>query len=185
MALSLQKDQRLSLKKPDNTPLDEIFIGLGWDASDCQGDVDLDANFSTFGANKAHLEDVYYGRKSGCNNAVSHGGDNRTGEGAGDDERIQVQLSKLPANAEHCFVSVTSYTSHKFNVVKNAYVRIVDKKTGDELCRFNLTEKYDSTAIVMARIYRKDGEWKIHAMGAPAEGIAVTQIRASMIALIP
>lgn len=186
MSLPLTKGQRLPLKKGDNTALVKICAALGWDITPSAGRVDLDANFSTFDKNKNLLENIYFGNKNGCAGAVAHGGDNLTGAGDGDDETIQIDLSKLPANVEHAFVTVTSYTGQKFTVVEKAFVRIYDAtKPADELCRFDLTDKFPNTAIIMARIYRHNGEWKIHALGVPADGAKVTDITRAMVAQIP
>jgi tellurium resistance protein TerZ len=173
MAINLSKGQKLSLKKDDGQAITSILLGLGWDVGSQQ--IDLDASCATFDQNRQLLETIYFGNKNSKNGAIKHSGDNLTGEGEGDDQ-ILVDLNSLPASVQNVVLTVTSYRGQRFTSVKNAYVRIVNRKDSQELCRYNLTEKYDTTGIIMARLYRHNGEWKVAAMGEPANGKTISDL---------
>jgi tellurium resistance protein TerZ len=171
MAVKLTKGQKVSLSKDLNggNALGVIKMGLGWDTG--SRDVDLDASCVLLGADKALIDQVWFRQlKSKCG-AIVHSGDNRTGAGDGDDEVISVDLNKVPA-----IFTVTSYGGQKFDVVDNAFVRIVNGAGGAELCRFELSAKVPNTAMIMARLYRHGGEWKFAAIGDPADGKTVQDL---------
>ncbi|EIA08710.1 TerD family protein [Flavobacterium frigoris] len=100
-------------------------------------------------------------------------GDNRTGEGDGDDEQIIVKLDSLDEKYKKIIFLVTIYqgkqNNQHFGLVENAFIRAVDAK-GKEIAKFNLSG--DSSlngmcAMVFAEAYRKDNEWKFRAIGEP------------------
>ena len=181
MTISLQKGQRISLKKVAPS-LTAGFIGLGWDTNitDTGTDFDLDASVFLLGANDKLVSEkhfIFY------NNLVSPDpdqsikllGDNRTGEGEGDDEGIIVDLRKVPTEVAKVVITVTIYEADKrkqnFGQVTNAYIRLVDVQTKEEVLRYDLSEDFSvETAVVMAELYNKDGEWRINAMGTGFEG---------------
>jgi tellurium resistance protein TerD len=181
MTISLQKGQRVSLKKVAPS-LTAGFIGLGWDtnATDTGTDFDLDVSVFLLGANDKLISDqhfIFY------NNLVSPDpdqsikllGDNRTGEGEGDDEGIIVDLRKVPAEVVKVVVTVTIYEADKrkqnFGQVINAYIRLVDVQTKEEVLRYDLSEDFSiETAVIMAELYNKDDEWRINAVGSGFEG---------------
>jgi tellurium resistance protein TerD len=181
MTISLQKGQRVSLKKVAPS-LTAGFIGLGWDTNttDTGTDFDLDASVFLLGANDKLVSDqhfIFY------NNLVSPDpdqsvkllGDNRTGEGAGDDEGIIVDLRKVPPEVVKIVITVTIYEADKrkqnFGQVTNAYIRLVDVQTKEEVLRYDLSEDFSvETAVVMAELYNKDNEWRINAVGSGFEG---------------
>ncbi|PNB53251.1 chemical-damaging agent resistance protein C, partial [Pseudomonas sp. GW456-E7] len=102
-------------------------------------------------------------------------GDNRTGEGDGDDEQIIVDFSKIPAHIEKIGITVTIHDaearSQNFGQVSNAFVRVVDEETQNELLRFDLGEDFSiETAVVVCELYRHGGEWKFNAIGSGFSG---------------
>ena len=173
MAVTLSKGQNVSLSKTDPA-LKHILIGLGWDARSSDGQpFDLDASLFMTGENKKVPSDAYfifYNQLKSPEGAVEHTGDNLTGDGEGDDESILVQLEKIPANISSLFVTVTIHDAEirrqNFGPVSNAFVRLVNHETGQEVLRFDLTEDYSTeTAMVFGEVYRYGGEWKFRAIG--------------------
>ena len=173
MAVTLSKGQNVSLSKTDPL-LKHILIGLGWDARSSDGqDFDLDASvFMTADNGKVPSDDyfVFYNQlKSPCG-SVQHTGDNLTGDGDGDDESVIVELEKVPANIKSLFVTVTIHDAEtrrqNFGQVSNAFVRLVNHETGQEVLRFDLSEDYSTeTAMVFGEVYRHNGDWKFRAIG--------------------
>lgn len=173
MAVTLSKGQNVSLSKTDPL-LKHILIGLGWDARSSDGqDFDLDASvFMTTDNGKVPSDDyfVFYNQlKSPCG-SVQHTGDNLTGDGDGDDESVIVELEKVPANIRSLFVTVTIHDAEtrrqNFGQVSNAFVRLVNHETGQEVLRFDLSEDYSTeTAMVFGEVYRHNGDWKFRAIG--------------------
>ena len=173
MAVTLSKGQNVSLSKTDPL-LKHILIGLGWDARSSDGqDFDLDASvFMTADNDKVPSDDyfVFYNQlKSPCG-SVQHTGDNLTGDGDGDDESVIVELEKVPANIKSLFVTVTIHDAEtrrqNFGQVSNAFVRLVNHETGQEVLRFDLSEDYSiETAMVFGEVYRHNGDWKFRAIG--------------------
>lgn len=178
MAISLQKGQKVSLTK-DNAGLDKILIGLGWDEipqkrgffSKAQ-DIDCDASAilcrdGKF-TNKSDI--VYFGNLRHNSGAVQHMGDNLTGAGEGDDEQILVELSKIPAGYDKLVVVVNIYDAVKrnqhFGMISNAFIRLVDARNNQELCRYNLSENYEGMrAMIFGEVYLHGSEWKFSAIG--------------------
>ena len=173
MAVTLSKGQNVSLSKTDPL-LKHILIGLGWDARSSDGhDFDLDASvFMTADNGKVPSDDyfVFYNQlKSPCG-SVQHTGDNLTGDGDGDDESVIVELEKVPANIKSLFVTVTIHDAEtrrqNFGQVSNAFVRLVNHETWQEVLRFDLSEDYSTeTAMVFGEVYRHNGDWKFRAIG--------------------
>lgn len=179
MAVNLTKGQKVDLTKT-NPGLKKIMVGLGWDVNRYDGgfDFDLDASAFLLGANGKVSRDadfVFYSNAADPTGAVQYGGDNKTGEGEGDDEKIFVDLQTLPATVEKIDFTVTIYDAatrrQNFGQVSNAYVRIVDEATGAELIRYDLEEDFSiETAVVVGEIYRHNGEWKFNAIGSGFQG---------------
>lgn len=178
MGVTLTKGGRVSLTK-DNPGLKKIVVGLGWDVNAFDGnDFDLDASAFLLGSNKKCPSDeefIFYGHKEHPSGAVIHSGDNRTGDGEGDDETLNVDLSKVPANIQSVVFSVTIYNAEalrqNFGQVDNAYIRIFNEDTGEELTKYDLTEDFSvETAIVAGELYRKDGGWSFRAVGSGFTG---------------
>ena len=181
MVVSLAKGQRVSLEKVA-PGLTEIFVGLGWDTKVTDGgfDFDLDASLFLLGSNEKLISDnhfIFYNNLTSPDpdKSVEHTGDNLTGDGDGDDEVININLQKVPSDVQKIVVVVTIHEaeqrSQNFGQVDNAYVRIVDAKTNAEATRFDLTEDGSvETAMIMAELYRKNGEWRVNAVGAGYQG---------------
>ncbi|MBD2395656.1 TerD family protein [Cyanobacterium aponinum FACHB-4101] len=181
MAISLQKGQRVSLDKVA-PGLNAAFIGLGWDVNttDTGGDFDLDASVFLLNSNEKLISDqhfIFYNNLTSPDpeKSIKHMGDNLTGEGDGDDEVIIVDLRKVPTDINRIVVTVTIYDADKrkqnFGQVRNAFVRLVNVETKEEVLRYDLEEDFSTeTALIMAEIYRKDGEWRMNAVGAGYQG---------------
>ena len=174
MAINLQKGQRESIKAPKFT------IGLGWDtnSSTTGKEFDLDASAFILGENKKILSErhfVFYNNLKSPNEAVVHTGDNRTGEGEGDDEQIIVDLSKIEDNATEICIVITIHEAEQrgqnFGQVRNSFIRIFDTNTNEELLKYELEEDFSiETAVEFGRIYRRSGEWKFEAVGMGMKG---------------
>lgn len=170
---NLRKGERVSLTK-DNPNLDKIHVGLGWDVNQYgTGDYDLDASVFMLGANDK-IQDirhfVFFNNLQSPEGAIKHTGDNRTGDGDGDDESIKVQLSKVPTSVEKIVFVVTIYDAmarrQNFGQIENAFIRIDDESTGGTLLKYDLTEDYSSaSSVIVGEIYRHGAEWKFNAKG--------------------
>lgn len=179
MPINLSKGQKVSLTK-GNPRLKKIMVGLGWDvnAFDTGADFDLDASAFLAGANGKCPKDtdfIFYGNLEHSSGAVKHMGDNLTGEGDGDDEQIEVDLTLVPNNIEKIAFTVTIYDAESrrqnFGQVSNAYCRIVDESTGTEIVHFDLGEDFSiETAVVVGELYKHNGEWKFNAIGSGFQG---------------
>lgn len=181
MPINLQKGQRISLDKS----LQYALVGLGWDTNRYDGgyDFDLDASAFMLGENGKLLRDedfVFYNNLNGRDGAVVHTGDNLTGEGEGDDEVIMINLSKMPKEIKKIAICVTIHEAEarrqNFGQVSNAYIRIAkvaneSDMVGETVLRFDLEEEFSiETALVVAEIYFKNGEWKFNAVAAGYQG---------------
>ena len=179
MTISLSKGQRIDLTKM-NPGLKKAIIGLGWDTNKYTGgdDFDLDASAFLLHANgKANgIEDfVFYNNLNAYSGAVVHTGDNRDGQGDGDDEQIKLDFDKIPQHIYRIGITVTIHESERrhqnFGQVSNAFVRLVDEQTGSEILRYDLGEDFSiETAVVVCELYRHDGEWKFQAVGSGFSG---------------
>ncbi|MFJ7061656.1 TerD family protein [Streptomyces griseobrunneus] len=164
--VNLQKNQTVSLVKGGAPLLSQVKMGLGWEPAFRGKDIDLDASVIAYGPNRNHLDSCYFGKLSILNGAIKHSGDNLTGEGAGDDEVIVVDLGRIPAEATGLVFTVNSFTGQKFNEVAKAYCRLIDAATGEELVRFDLTGTEPQTGVMMAKLIKQfTGEWEMTAMG--------------------
>ena len=186
MGISLVKGQKVNLAKDGGGSLDNILVGLGWDAASSKGkgllgslfgggqaNIDCDASVMILNNDGKFVrrEDlVYFGNLIHPSGAVRHMGDNLTGEGEGDDEQVLVQLSKLPADCGKIVFIVNIYDCVKrnqhFGMINNAFIRIVDGTSNKEFLRYNLTEDYaGKTSLIVGEIYKHNGEWKFAAVG--------------------
>ncbi|MFC8696978.1 TerD family protein [Streptomyces parvus] len=164
--VSLQKNQTVSLVKGGAPLLSRVRMGLGWEPAFRGKDIDLDASVIAYGPNRNHLDSCYFGKLTILNGAIKHSGDNLTGEGAGDDETIVVDLGRIPADATGLVFTVNSFTGQKFNEVAKAYCRLIDDASGEELVRFDLTGAEPQTGVMMAKLIKQfTGEWEMTAMG--------------------
>jgi tellurium resistance protein TerD len=173
MALSLQKGGNLSLSKTDPS-LSKILIGLGWDERSTDGTgFDLDASaflLTASGKVRGDADFIFYNQLKSTDGSVEHTGDNRTGQGDGDDESMKVDLSKVPAEVTKVAFTVTIHDAEarrqNFGQVANAFIRVVNDVTGTEIVRYDLAEDYSTeTAMVFGELYRNNEEWKFRAVG--------------------
>ncbi|GAA4924575.1 TerD family protein [Streptomyces coeruleoprunus] len=164
--VSLQKNQTVSLVKGGRPLLSQVKMGLGWEPAYRGKDIDLDASVIAYGPQRNHLDSCYFGKLTILGGAIRHSGDNLTGEGAGDDEVITVDLGRLPAEATGLVFTVNSFSGQKFTEVAKAYCRLMDASTGEELVRFDLTSAEPQTGVMMCKLIRQySGEWEMTAMG--------------------
>ncbi|MFI1656715.1 TerD family protein [Streptomyces sp. NPDC020472] len=164
--VSLQKNQTVSLVKGGRPLLSQVKMGLGWEPAYRGKDIDLDASVIAYGPQRNHLDSCYFGKLTILGGSVKHSGDNLTGEGAGDDEVITVDLGRLPADATGLVFTVNSFSGQKFTEVAKAYCRLIDGTTGEELVRFDLTSAEPQTGVMMAKLIKQfSGEWEMTAMG--------------------
>ncbi len=180
MAVSLQKGQKVSLKKGDSA-LKAVMVGLGWDEAPRQAKglfaskpapIDCDASVIMLNNGKLRKQEdmVYFSVLRHFSGAVTHQGDNLTGEGEGDDEQIFFDLERVPQEYDKMVVVVNIYQAKQrkqnFGMIQNAFIRIVDHATNQEMFRFSLTDDMAGmTAMVFGEIYRHNGEWKFTAVG--------------------
>ncbi|MCI8494556.1 MAG: TerD family protein [Lachnospiraceae bacterium] len=179
MPVNLQKGQKVSLTK-GNPGLSKVVIGLGWDVNqyDTGGAFDLDAAAFLLGDNgKASMSEdfVFYGNLSHPTGCVQHMGDNLTGAGDGDDEQVKVDLAKVPADITKIAFTVTIYEAEQrrqnFGQVNNAFIRVYNEETGEELVRYDLAEDFSiETAVVFGELYKNNNEWKFNAIGCGYQG---------------
>lgn len=178
MAISLSKGGNLSLTKTDPN-LNKLLIGLGWDERATSGaEFDLDASVFLLAGNgrvRGDHDFIFYNQLKSDNGAVEHTGDNRTGQGDGDDEVIKVNLSLVPADVDKIMLPVTIHDAQarnqNFGQVANAFIRVVNEETGAEVVRFDLAEDYSiETAMVFGEVYRHNSEWKFRAVGQGYSG---------------
>ena len=174
--VNLVKGQKINLEKTDGGSLTKVFMGLGWDPAPGQDDIDLDASCICFDSSKNVVDTIYFGNLDGAGGSIVHSGDNLTGDGEGDDEVINVDLSRVPSNIESLVFTINSFQGQTFNDVANCFARLVDSSSRKELCIFKLAEKGANTAVIMCRIYRYNGQWKISAMGNPASGTTASDL---------
>ena len=173
MAVSLSKGGNVSLSK-EAPGVTAMTIGLGWDPRATDGQAfDLDGSAFILNANGKVDSDsdfVFYNNKTGASGALTHMGDNLTGQGDGDDETIEIDLAKMPASVDKIAVCVTIHDAESrnqnFGQVSKAYIRILNKNTGSEIARYDLSEDASTdTAMIFGEIYRNGSEWKFRAVG--------------------
>ena len=179
MSISLQKGQKVSLSK-DNAGLSQVLVGLGWDEVQQKRGLfapkpqAIDCDASAILLQNGHFVDktdvVYFGNLRHKSGTVQHMGDNLTGAGDGDDEQIIVDLAKIPAQYDKIVLVVNIYQAvqrkQHFGMIQNAFIRLVDARNNNEMCKYNLTENYSGmTAMIFGEIYRHNGEWKFNAIG--------------------
>lgn len=174
MAINLEKGQRVAVELPKFT------IGLGWDTnnSDTGTDFDLDASAFILAENGKILSDeyfVFYNNLQSPDESVQHTGDNLTGEGEGDDESINIDLSKIDPRATEIIFVVTIHKAperrQNFGQVRNAFIRIYNTVSGEEILRYDLDEDFSvETAVEFGRLYKRGGQWKFEAIGTGQKG---------------
>ena len=199
MAINLQKGQKIDLTK-GNSGLTKLMVGLGWDPVEgppkksggllgslfgggggARANFDCDASVFMLDDKGKNKNLVYFGNlKSPCG-SVEHKGDNRTGQGDGDDEQIIVDLSKVPADIHRLVFVVNIYDCEKrkqdFGMIKNAFIRVVNQANNQELLKFNLSENYaGKTTLITGEVYKHNGEWKFSALGESTTDTGLKQL---------
>ncbi|BES86202.1 tellurium resistance protein TerE [Pectobacterium araliae] len=173
MAVSLVKGGNVSLTKEAPT-MNIAMVGLGWDARVTDGQAfDLDASVFMVGEDGKVLSDanfIFFNNKLSPCASVEHQGDNRTGEGDGDDEQVKIHLAKVPAEVKKLVFSVTIYDAEgrkqNFGMVSNSFMRVYNNDTSAEIARFDLSEDASTeTAMIFGELYRNGTEWKFKAVG--------------------
>lgn len=173
MSVSLTKGGNLSLSKEEPN-LKRVLIGLGWEARSTSGQAfDLDASgfmLKTDGKVRSDADFIFYNQLKSADGSVVHNGDNRTGEGDGDDETISIELAKVPSEIDKIAFSVTihdaSARNQNFGMVAKAYIRVLNEETGREITKYDLSEDASTeTAMIFGELYRHNGEWKFRAVG--------------------
>ena len=178
MPISLSKGGNVSLSK-EAPGLKDIVIGLGWDTRATEGaDFDLDASlFMLKDDDKVRSDSdfIFYNNKTSSDGSVEHLGDNLTGEGAGDDEQIKVNLDGVPQDVSKLSVGVTIHDAdtrrQNFGMVSNAFIRVINGADNSEIARYDLSEDASTeTAMVFGEVYRRGSEWKFKAVGQGFQG---------------
>jgi len=179
MAINLSKGQKISLEKESGGELGKIVMGLGWDPIEKKGffgfgggkeDVDLDASCLMFDAQNQPVDVVWFRQLKSQDGSIQHSGDNRTGAGDGDDEQISVDLNRVPQTVKSLVFVVNSFLGQNFSQISNATCRLIDGRNNSEVARYDLSCQGGHTAQIMAKLYRHNGEWKLHAIGENCMG---------------
>ncbi|TCM66453.1 tellurium resistance protein TerZ [Acinetobacter calcoaceticus] len=196
MGISLEKGQKISLAKNDGSQLTQIYLGAGWDVAKSSGgmfgklfggggdSIDLDASLIMLDANKAIVDVVYFGQLKSRDGSVVHSGDNLTGEGDGDDEKIHVNLNQVPSNIETLVFTISSFRGQTFEKVENAFCRLVDASSNVEVAKYNLSQRGSYTALIVAKLYRHNGEWKMGALGETCQGKTFKDMMPAILPLV-
>ena len=179
MPISLKKGEKVDLTK-SNPGLTKLIIGLGWDTNKYDGGHNFDLDAAAFLlSNTSKVSDgsdfIFYNNKEHSSKSVIHMGDNLTGDGDGDDEQVKVDLSLVPATVEKISFTVTineaAERNQNFGQVQNAYIRVLNESSNEELIRYDLGEDFSiEAAVIVAEIYRHSGEWKFNAIGSGFQG---------------
>lgn len=197
MSISLQKGQKVSLSKEGRKGLNQVIVGLGWDeaqkkkggllgglfSSGSNQNIDCDASAIMLRGGKLmdRNDIVFFGNLTHGSRSVRHMGDNLTGAGDGDDEQIVIELNSVPAEYDRIVIVVNIYQAVKrhqhFGMIENAFIRIVDARNNQELCRYNLSDNYNNmTAMIFGEVYRHNGEWKFNAIGQATADPGLSQL---------
>lgn len=198
MGIQLEKGQKISLNKQDGTQLSKIFLGAGWDVAKAstgggffskilstgQENIDLDTALIMLDANKSIVDAVYFGQLKSRDGSVQHSGDNLTGAGDGDDEIIHVNLAKVSANVHSLVFTISSFRGQSFENVENAFCRVVDANSNVEIAKYNLSQRGKYTALIVAKLYRHNGQWKMGALGETCNGRTFKEMLPAILPLL-
>ena len=200
MSINLQKGQRIDLTK-GNAGLNKILVGLGWDPVEqkksgggllgglfgggggATANVDCDASVILLKNDRLTAKEdvVYFGNLKGANGAVRHSGDNLTGAGDGDDEQVMIELKSIPSDYNRLIFVVNIYDAVKrkqhFGMIQNAFIRVVNSATNEELLRYNLSDDYSGqTSLLTGEIYRHNDDWKFGAIGTGTQDSSIGEV---------
>ncbi|MFJ7908001.1 TerD family protein [Kitasatospora sp. NPDC096204] len=169
--VNLVKGSSVSLVKNGRPFLSSVRMALGWKSAARGRAIDLDASCLAFDARHKRLETAWFMKLNIFNGAISHSGDNLVGGEGGDDEVITVHLEGLPAEVHGLVFVVNSFSGQKFTDVRDAYCRLLDARTEEELVRFDLTRSEPHTGVMMCKLVRRPGgEWEMTALGEYVDG---------------
>ncbi|MDT0451798.1 TerD family protein [Streptomyces hesseae] len=192
MTVNLSKGQGISLQKADGGTLTAVRMGLGWQAAPRRGlfgtrtkEIDLDASAVLF-ADKQPVDVAFFQQLVSKDGSVRHTGDNLVGGAGqgGDDESILVDLQRVPVHVNQIVFTVNSFTGQTFAEVRNAFCRLVDETTGQELARYTLDGGGPYTAQIMAKVHRVGNGWQMTAIGTPANGRTFQDLLAEIQAIV-
>ena len=178
MAISLQKGGNVNLSK-ESPGLTKVIIGLGWDPRATDGaEFDLDGSaflLKADGKVRGDSDFIFYNNLKSTDGSVTHGGDNRSGAGDGDDEKVTVDLARVPPEVDKVSVCVTIHEAdarrQNFGMVNKAYIRCLDANGEKEIARYDLSEDGSTeTAMIFGELYRAGAEWKFKAIGQGYKG---------------
>lgn len=178
----LTKGQTISLVKPDGGNLNQCFVGLGWDIHKGES-ADLDAFAIELDDEGRKIDCVYFGHLTSNDGAIKHTGDNLTGEGEGDDEVINIDLTRVDSRTRKIIIAVNIYRANlSFSQVQNAFVRLVDKSNNAEFSRYNLSQITGTAyTMYMADIIKDDnGIWSFRAVGNPTTDNSISQFTSNV-----
>jgi tellurium resistance protein TerZ len=163
----IPKGAKLSLTKDGETTYTSIAVAAGWDPQPNIGTVDIDLSAVLFDDAKNVVDKVWFRDKKRDTDAIFSSGDNLTGEGDGDDETIAVKLDRIDPKVKSIVFALSSYNGQTFNQVNSAFARVVNTSGGkaEEKHRFEVAGMGKSTSLVLVKLYRHNGEWKINAIG--------------------
>ena len=173
MAINLEKGSSINLTKAE-PGLSNLHIGLGWDAEDSNGNaIDCDVSVFMINENNKIPGDgyfIFYNNLTSSDGSTVHQGDNTTGEGDGDDEEIKINLQNVDHSVIQMIFVVTIHDADKnnqdFSMVNNAFIRVLDDNSGNELCRYELTSEFPgSDSVEIGRVYRMENDWEFEALG--------------------
>lgn len=179
MAINLEKGGRINLEK-DGHALTKVRLGLGWEPNTFDTGAEFDLDVSVFvcapnaaGQSKLLADEfmVFYNNPSSPDGAVVHSGDSRKGEGVGDDETVQVDLTTLDRRATELSIIVTIHKADErrqnFGQVRNSYIKLYNDVTGEEIAKYILEDDFSlETAVQFGSLYQRDGKWLFKAVGA-------------------
>ncbi|MGE7217814.1 TerD family protein [Priestia koreensis] len=192
MAISLTKGQKIDLTKGQQG-LSKLLVGLGWDPVKKKsflgfggGGANIDCDASVLmldedGKLRSQRKVIYFGNRESACQSIRHSGDNLTGHGDGDDEQIFVDLEKVPSIVHKLVFVVNIYDADKrhqdFGMIQNAFIRIVDASSNNELVHYNITDNFSGlTTLFAGELYRHGGEWKFSAVGEGTKDISISQV---------
>ena len=190
MAVNLTKGQKIDLTKADGSALSSVFVGAGWDVAAPKktgflgglfggggsANIDLDVSAIMFDSSQHIVDVVYFGQLQSKDGSIKHSGDNLTGEGDGDDEIVYINLNQVPSHVQNIVLTISSFRGQTFENVENAFCRLVDQNTNQEIARYDLSSKGNYTALIIAKLYRHNGAWKMGALGEPCQGKTFDQM---------
>ena len=178
MAISLQKGGNVNLSK-EAPGLTKIVVGLGWDVRSTDGSpFDLDGSaflLKVDGKVRNDSDFIFYNNLKSSDQSVAHSGDNRTGDGAGDDETVTIDLTKVPADVDRIAICATIHEGdarrQNFGMVQKAFIRTVNGSSNAEIARYDLSEDGSTeAAMIFGEVYRAGADGKFKAIGQGFKG---------------